>query len=66
MLELLDQVPVSQTSDIKIEIIDISGAEINEATGILTWNLEMNPGETREVIVHYSVEYPRNRTVNLD
>ena len=66
MLELLDQVPVSQTSDIKVEIIDISGAEIDEETGILTWNLEINPGETREVIVHYSVEYPRNRTVNLD
>jgi hypothetical protein len=62
----MDQVPVSQTSDIKIEIIDISGAEINEETGILTWNLEINPGETREVIVHYSVEYPRNRTVILD
>ena len=66
MLELLDQVPVSQTSDIKVEIIDISGAEIDEETGILTWNLEINPGETREVIVHYSVEYPRNRTVTLD
>jgi hypothetical protein len=66
MLELLDQVPVSQTSDIKVEIIDISGAEFDDETGILTWNLEVNPGETREVIVHYSVEYPRNRTVNLD
>ena len=66
MLELLDQVPVSQTSDIKVEIIDINGAEFDDETGILTWNLEINPGETREVIVHYSVEYPRNRTVNLD
>lgn len=66
MLELLDQIPVSQTSDIKVEIIDISGASIDEETGILTWNLEIKPGETREVIVHYSVEYPRNRTVNLD
>jgi hypothetical protein len=66
MLELMDQVPVSQTSDIKVEILDISGAKIDDETGILTWNLEINPGETREVIVHYSVEYPRNRTVILD
>ena len=66
MLELLDQIPVSQTADIKVDVIDISGASLDKDTGILTWNLEIEPGETREVIIHYSVEYPRGRVINLD
>jgi hypothetical protein len=66
MLELFDQVPVSQTSDIKVDVVEISGATLDKETGILTWNLEIGPGETREVIVHYSVEYPSGRTINLD
>ncbi|TVR41105.1 MAG: mucoidy inhibitor MuiA family protein [Bacteroidia bacterium] len=66
VMELFDQVPVSRTADIRVEVINKSGATINEETGILQWILEIQPGETAEVIIHYSVEYPRDRYLIIE
>ncbi len=66
VIELFDQVPVSRTADIRVEVINKSGATLTEETGILQWILEIQPGETAEVIVHYSVEYPRDRHLIIE
>ena len=65
-IDISDQIPVSQTSDIKVEAIEISGARLDKETGRLDWKLDIAPGQTRELIIHYSVEYPRGRQINLE
>jgi hypothetical protein len=65
-IQVFDQVPISQTSDNKVDVVDISGASINNETGIVNWTLTIDPGETAEVIVRYTVEYPRDRHLVID
>lgn len=65
-LKLLDQVPVPVNSDITVESKEISGAELEKETGILTWNLNIPSGETVKKTIRYEVAYPKNSTVYLD
>jgi uncharacterized protein (TIGR02231 family) len=58
-----DQMPISRESDIKIEYLEDSKATFNENTGKLTWNLKLDPRETRKVIFSYSVKMPKDRPV---
>lgn len=61
-----DQYPISTNSDIKIDLEESSGAKVNSETGILNWNLELAPGETKELKLVYSVRYPKDRNVVLE
>ncbi len=59
-----DQIPVSQNSQIEVETESVSGAEKNEATGQLTWRLDLKPAETKKVDFKYSVKYPKNQQIS--
>ncbi|HLG02952.1 MAG TPA: DUF4139 domain-containing protein, partial [Bacteroidia bacterium] len=50
-VELQDQIPVSQESEITVETQEISKGVVDPATGIITWNLNVPPGETVKVIL---------------
>jgi len=58
-----DQVPVSQHEDIEVSVNERSGAVFNRQNGKLTWQLNLDPGETRNLRFEYELEYPRGRTV---
>lgn len=63
-LRLLDQVPVSQDASVIVKVGEISGAEQNPNTGELTWNLVLQPNETKKLRLVYSVKYPKNKVVS--
>ncbi len=65
-VNLEDQYPISSNSDVKIDLEESSGAEINTETGLLTWHLELAPDETKELRLVYSVRYPKDMEVILD
>jgi uncharacterized protein (TIGR02231 family) len=65
-LTLEDQVPVSTNKEIKVEALDISGAQYDQATGKLTWRLELKPSESRAMTVKYAVKHPKGWTVVLE
>jgi len=62
---LKDQYPLSTNKDIEVELIESSAAANNSELGVLTWKLQLNPGEMRKVRVSYSVKYPRDKYVNV-
>ncbi|MEY3443456.1 MAG: hypothetical protein RLZZ519_1737 [Bacteroidota bacterium] len=62
-LKLMDQVPVSQDESIEVKDIDISGAKKDEATGLLTWELELQPAATQKFKLIYSVKHPKKKVV---
>jgi hypothetical protein len=39
---------------------------VNKDTGILTWNLELAPGESRSYRISYSVKYPKDKVLNIN
>jgi hypothetical protein len=61
-----DQFPISKISDIKIEQVDAPGASIDEATGKVKWNLNLQSGETRILQVKYTVRYPKDRKLLVE
>jgi len=65
-MKLIDQIPVSVNSDLVVEAVEISGAELNKETGILTWSLDIPGGGSAKKVLKYSVTYPKNGTVYLD
>jgi uncharacterized protein (TIGR02231 family) len=63
---LKDQYPISTDKDIEVELLDSSGATVNKDNGVLTWKLELAPGETRKYRISYSIKYPKDKTVNIN
>ena len=63
---LKDQYPVSSTRDIEEELIESSGAAVNTETGVLTWKMDLAPGETKKYRVSYSIKYPKDKIVNIN
>ncbi len=45
---LKDQYPLSTDKEMEIELKQSDGAKVNTETGILTWELELKPNETKK------------------
>jgi uncharacterized protein (TIGR02231 family) len=58
-----DQIPVSSNSSITIDPVELSGGKLNSQTGDVKWDLEMKPQENRQLILTYTVKYPKDKNV---
>jgi uncharacterized protein (TIGR02231 family) len=61
-----DQIPVSSNSSITIEANELSGGKLSNDTGLIKWDIELKPQEKKELVLTYSVKYPKNQTVILE
>ncbi len=61
-----DQVPVSNIEDIIIERGEISGAIIEDKTGLLYWDIKLNPMESRSFKIIYTIRYPKTTKIAFD
>lgn len=64
-IDVEDQVPVSQSSDITVETIELSKGELNPLTGKIKWKLTIEPGEAKKINLAFSIKYPRNKSLQL-
>jgi len=62
---LKDQYPLSTNKDVEVELLESSDAMIYTELGVLTWKIELAPGESKKVRIGYSVKYPKGKTLNL-
>lgn len=64
-LTLKEQYPISNDKDIEVKLVEVKPeATYNkEEIGVLTWELDLKPGEARTFVVTYSVKYPKDRTI---
>ena len=58
-----DQIPVSQNSQIEVTTIDLGNAKHNKASGMLQWELTLQPNETKKVVYKFEVKYPKDRII---
>ena len=65
-LLLQDQIPVSQNSNVTVTTEELSGGQLDKSTGIIVWQLQLQPNEQREFIVQYRVKYPKNRQLTIE
>jgi len=65
-ISIEDQYPVSKTDEIKVDLIEYSGAKREESTGKLTWEIPLKPAEKKAIDLRYSVKYPTNRSVLIE
>lgn len=59
-LLLKDQYPLSSSKEIEVKLDESSDAAVNEETGILTWKLQLKPGESRKLRFSYTVKFPKS------
>ena len=59
-----DQIPVTQNAQIEVLPTDLGGANFNTITGKLTWNLNLQPNETKKLVYKFDVKYPKDRQVS--
>ena len=65
-LTLRDQIPVSENSNITVTTEELSGGQLDKTTGIVEWQLQLQPNEQREFIVAYKVKFPKSRWLNVE
>jgi uncharacterized protein (TIGR02231 family) len=63
-ITLEDQIPVSQNSQIEVEVMDTGNAQYDATTGKLIWKLSLNGSDTKSVTFKYSVKYPKNKSIS--
>lgn len=64
-LTLKEQYPISNDKDIEVKDVTVTPAATYDKKdiGVVTWDVELNPGETRTFTVTYSVKHPTDRTI---
>ncbi|HCM77383.1 MAG TPA: mucoidy inhibitor-like protein, partial [Cytophagales bacterium] len=58
-----DQLPVSKNKDIEVTALNTGGAKFDPVSGKLTWQLVIQPNETKKVTYRYEVKYPKDKQI---
>lgn len=64
-LTIMDQIPLTNVDEIKVNLINKGKAEYNQHKGFLTWNTTINPRETKKIKYVYSVTYNKDKNLVL-
>ena len=64
-IEVLDQLPVSQNSEIEVSAEETSGAEKNDLTGELKWKYNIEPNKNTTINLTFTVKYPKNKPISI-
>jgi uncharacterized protein (TIGR02231 family) len=62
-LLLKDQFPMSTIKEVEVNLEDSGDAIVNSETGVITWKLNLKPGENKKVRFTYTVKYPKDKKI---
>lgn len=65
-IEVEDQLPLANNEEIEINATKSSGAEIDEETGLVVWDLTIPAGKTEEWVYRYEVRSPKDYPLSVD
>lgn len=60
-----DQLPITQNSEIIIEMIDNDKAVYNELTGLLEWDVKLKTKENKQIKLTYKVKYNKDQNLGI-
>jgi uncharacterized protein (TIGR02231 family) len=64
-IEIIDQLPKSNNSDVEVATEEVSGAKLDAEKGELRWVLDLNAGQTEERVMRFTVKYPKKFVIDL-
>lgn len=64
--KITDQIPVSTSKEIQVETIELSGGKSDPDSGKVVWEITLKPNESKDLVIKYSVKYPKNKQVIVD
>ena len=64
-IEILDQVPVSQDSDIEVSTEEKTDGLKNDLTGQVKWLFKVEPNQSKTVDLTYTVKYPKGKPITI-
>ena len=62
-IEVVDQIPISKDSAIKVKLIESSEAAVNVDTGELTWLLTLGAFEKKSRTFEFQVSHPKSKKI---
>ena len=65
-LVVFDQYPVSKEKDVEVELTDNGGARVDKETGMLSWQVTLEPGQLKKLNFRYTVKYPKERILAIE
>ncbi len=65
VIDLFDQVPISQDSDISVSVEETSSAIYNETTGKLVWKVNLAPSEIKKYKIGFTIKYPKDKKIQV-
>jgi uncharacterized protein (TIGR02231 family) len=65
-IDLEDQLPISQNSEIVVDAQELSKGLVNKDDGKVSWKFLIPPGESQKIIYTFTIKYPKNRTVEVE
>lgn len=60
---LKDQFPLSNVKEVVVTLDNDGEAIVNEEIGVLTWKINLKPGEVKKVRFSYTVKYPKDKKI---
>lgn len=60
-----DQVPLSNNKEIRVEVKDTGKADLNNATGLLKWDVALEPKSYKELKFTYEVTHNKGRPLSM-
>ena len=64
-MEIIDQIPMSNNSDLEVIAEEISGGVANKETGELRWLLDIGANQQVKKQLKFTVKYPKKMVVDL-
>lgn len=65
-LIVFDQFPVSREKEIEVVLVENGGASVDKETGMLKWEVVLEPGQVKKLNFKYSVKYPKERILSIE
>jgi uncharacterized protein (TIGR02231 family) len=64
-IDLFDQIPISQDSDISVSVDETSEALYSEISGKLAWKVTLAPSEVKKFKLGFTLKYPKDRKIQV-
>jgi uncharacterized protein (TIGR02231 family) len=69
-VQVIDRLPFSENAAITVDLLPATTTptekQVGDKRGVMSWTLDLAPGEAKEVHLAYRLKWPADRDVNLD
>lgn len=65
-ITMVDQIPLSPRKDVEVVLVESAGADLEEKSGILSWELTVPSQETLSKGFRYKVRFPKQLTYEIE